>query len=189
MQTTILVEDWLKDNDWIHVVDAVAIIGRGKDANKYKYVPNVSVFVINSALQFYPTANYVVMLAPHYRELKDLPLFKDSIIINFPKAYYVGNKLICGCTPSIFISFLLKNMKQVSTIYLQGFSMDEEKNTAYPTQIKKNMVYDWNRQIKAFERCQALANEKKINLVLINENSRLPFIQKGIPKKEHLQHG
>jgi hypothetical protein len=186
--TVIQSEDFTKDHDWLKVVNKVAVIGRGKCASKYHYIPNIAVFVINTALEFYPDANFVVMVEPHYKELKDLPLFADSNIILFHKKDYAKGKLVCGCTPSIFISFLIDQMKSGSTIYLQGFSMDEEKNLKYPSKITKNKAYDWARQIKAFQLVQDRARQKNIKLILIDENSKLPFITHKQPNKEDVQH-
>ena len=186
--TIIQSEDFVKDNDWLKVVDKVAIIGRGTCASKYHYIPKISVFAINTALEFYPDANFVAMVEPHYKELKDLPLFENSTIILFPKRTYAKGKLVCGCTPSIFISFLIEQMKSGSIIYLQGFSMDEEKNLKYPSTITKNKAYDWPRQIKAFQLVQERAKKKNVELVLIDKNLKLPFITHKQPDEGDIQH-
>jgi len=183
------IEVFVKDWDLLKIIDKVVIIGRGRDASKYKYVSRIPVFAINSALEFYPTANMVVMVQAHYKELKDLPLFSESTILHINRKYQVTNGLIPGCTPSLFLSFLIKEMKNGSTIYLQGFSMDETENTKYPTNISKNKKYDWARQIQAFQKCKARAVEKNIKLILIDDNPRLPFITKGVPQQEDLISG
>jgi hypothetical protein len=65
--------------------------------------------------------------------------------------------------------------------------MDEIKNTKYPTYIRRNQNYDWNRQVEAFRKCKLLADSFGIKLILINENLKLPFITRGIPQKEMLK--
>jgi hypothetical protein len=169
--------------------DKIVVVGRGKCASKYKYKSGILVFTINSALEFYPDAHATVIISAHYNELKDLPLFADATILRISRQYQQENHLIPGCTPSIFISFLLYKMKAGSTIYLQGFSMDEDFNKKYPSPQPRCRNYNWNRQVEAFSKCQQLATKKGINLILIDENSRLPFIKKGIPNEEDLDHG
>ena len=186
--TVIEIDTFVKDWDLLKVIDKVAIIGRGRDAAKYKYIPNIPVFAINSALEFYPDANMVVMVQAHYKELKDLPLFANSTILHFNRKFQVSNGLVPGCTPAIFLSFLLKQMKRGSTIYLQGFSMDEEKNTKYPSPLKSSQVYNWVKQVTAFQKCQQLAEHQGIQLILIDENPKLPFIKHSVPNQEDILH-
>jgi hypothetical protein len=181
------IQDWAKE--WVvagSLFNVSVLIGRGKDARKFVYNESVPVFAINTALEFYEDSHYVVMVQAHFKELQHLPMFENSTIIHISKIYMKQNGLVPGCTPSIFLSFLIQNMKSDSTIYLQGFSMDETCNTKFPSPIPKSRVYDWSRQVEAFRRCQTLADAYKINLILIDKNTKLPFMKNGVPKMEHL---
>ena len=181
-------QDFLVEYDIFSNKDIV-VIGRGKDANKFKYRSQVPVFCINTAVEFYPNPWYVVMVEPHFKELKDIPLFLEYTTLLIKKRDYTESKVVTGCTPTIFISFMLNRiMKPNTKIYLQGFSMDEESNKSYPSKLRHCLKYNWERQIEAFKKCQLLAEKKQIELILIDKNKKLSFIKQGIPPEEML-HG
>jgi hypothetical protein len=165
----------------------IVIIGRGKEAGTFKYKEDVPVFAINTAVEFYPNPWYIVMLEAHFKELKDIPIIQNHNIIFIKKSEMREMKLAYGCTPSIFISYMLKKMNKGTTIYLQGFSMDEERNLKYPSNAhRKCNNYDWNRQIQGFQKCQSLAKINNIELILIDKNDKISFIKNENPKKEML---
>jgi hypothetical protein len=167
----------------------IVIIGRGKLANLYQYKNSIPTFTINTAIEFYKNPWYTVMLEAHFRELKDIDIIQNQNIIFIKKREMQEMQLVYGCTPSIFISYMIKRMNKGTSIYLQGFSMDEIKNTKYPTYIRRNQNYDWNRQIGAFKKCKILADALNIKLKLINETTKLSFIQHENPPKEIIVNG
>lgn len=108
--------DWKKKK-------TIAFIGRGKEADKYKYNSNVVVICINDSVEFYPEANFTAIVESHLSKQISLVINKIDNVILIRKKHFVPMDLIVGCTPSLIISYCL-NYLPIERIYLQGFSMD-----------------------------------------------------------------
>jgi hypothetical protein len=164
--------------------NSIVVIGRGRESGTFSYQSHIPTFVINTALEFYPNPWFVVMVQAHFKELKDLSIFSNSRVLLITKKERAELRLVAGCTPSIFISYIINLMLPYSKIYLQGFSMDEVQNPSFPSPIPRSRIYDWNRQVEAFRVCHLLAEEKHIEMIIIDECKKLPFIKRGIPPGE-----
>ena len=158
----------------------VAIIGKGKDANKYEFNPKkVKVFGINDSVKSYSGIKWTAIIEAHFhKNISEVNGIVDNVIL-FPKLKIRNSGLAYGCTPSLFVSFLIKNIP-LQTIYLQGFSMDGVSPPGDPN------PYDWSRQRAAFVECFHRAKRVGIDMKFVTQNLKMKDYPYGEPKKEHL---
>ena len=144
----------------------VVVIGKGQNKNKYIWGKNISVFFINDSMlpspkcpEEYPSAydHTSVIVETHFPKNYPLVNFHCKSIIYIRKIKMTKLELIAGCTPSLFISYLIKHTG-VNRILLQGFSFDGV------SPINDPFPYDWSRQYKTIGLCFELAREKKVEI-------------------------
>jgi len=161
--------------DWQN--KSVAIIGKGKYNSKYVFNKDTTeVFGINESILFYPHTKWTVIVEAHWK--KNYPIVNGNVenIVYIPKGKMKPLKLISGCTPSLFISYILKHIQNWGKIlYLQGFSMDGRSpaNDPFP--------YDWKRQESAFRQCFDVAREKRITMGFVTPCTRAQDLPRICP--------
>lgn len=105
--------------------DSIAIIGKGKNADKYVFDKNkIIILTINDSILNYKNYSHCTCIVEGHLN-KNLPIVMDKIEngIIIKRHEIKQNELVVGCTPSIVISYLIKHTF-FKNIYLQGFSMD-----------------------------------------------------------------
>jgi len=156
----------------------IAIIGRGKGNDAFLYNPEkIFVISINDSCLFYPgQCETAVIVQAHFE--KNFPLVNGKVknILKFNKADMVKNKVITGCTPSIFLSFLIKTGKVTGrNVYLQGFPLEG------PSHDEK-FPYDFNRQFRAFNDCFSLADQFNVNMKFVTPSERFSEKHYSLPE-------
>lgn len=160
----------------------LVILGRGEGKDKYVWNPeHVDVFSINDSLLFYPgSCQWSVIVQAHFAKNFRLVNGKCDSIIYLTKARMVEYQLVVGCTPSLFISYLLKYIPKFHRILLQGFSMDgvSSPDEQYP--------YDWDMQLRAFKSCFEIANARNAQMGFVTPNPRMTEYPHLNPYREEL---
>ena len=145
----------------------VIVIGRGSGKTAHIYDKNIPLFFINDSMlpnekspQLYPYATCFgtsVIVETHFT--KNFPLVNHNCtnIIYIRKIKMIQLELILGCTPSLFLSYLIK-YSECKRIILQGFSFDGI------SQINDPFPYEWSRQKKTIGECFDLDIKKGIDI-------------------------
>lgn len=158
----------------------IAVIGRGTGANKYIYnQKKVFVLAINDSVKFYPQSKWSCVIEAHFHKIfQEVNGIVENMVL-LPKLKIRNSGLVYGCTPSLFISYLIRNIP-LKTIYLQGFSMDGVSPPGDPN------PYDWNRQRGSFVECFTRAKHVGIDMKFVTTNPRMPDFPHGDPIKDHI---
>lgn len=160
----------------------VAIIGKGKEAHKYKFnTAKVMVFGINDSILLYREAKYSVVIQGHWAKIfSNTNMMLENLF--FISKRFMRNKqhnLVYGCTPSLFLSAIIQ-MVDLKRIYLQGFSMDgvSPKNELYP--------YDWVKQENAFKEIFKRCETRNIDIGFVSLCTRMSGYKRFEPLEEDI---
>jgi len=157
----------------------IALIGRSPSGNskflgwKYNH-HSTNVFCMNDTRINYMDCEFTIILESHFKDWFDSPILENQKIAVIKSAEIYGHRklnLVTGCTPSLFLSYLLRYVdKYKPIIYLQGFGMDETHNST------TKQIYEWEHQFKAFSEVRNIAIKNGIELRLVTHSERLEKI-------------
>jgi len=171
------IDEILTAIDWSN--KTLALIGRGKENNKYIYNDKVVTFCVNDSVIFYPNPKWTVIIEGHW--IKNFPPVNGIVenVCYLTKSAMKKYNLIAGCTPSLFLSFVTRYLP-LKTIYMQGFSMDGISPPGDPH------PYDWDRQVKALSACFNEAIFKGINIGFVTYTYKMQKYRRFTPSEEHI---